>query len=312
LSTRQDDFVILHVPEEYDSLLQIPFKTEFVTTLKKVKEAQGLNLKITFMDKIEFVSDKKSMGAGKKRTITFDQGESDLEVIEAKGILKGDLAVYVKNGMSNTSKPKKDLGGSRPKMQTQRAQQNTSHMSNRTPKVGPGEMHSGRGSNMGGPGKIPGAPRHQAPMSQPTIQPSVRVRASVNQNRGPQAIPDLGRLIRTEADNNERNKRQSGGHQQSDFDLSQIAPGGRTKQNRASIKAAAPQRPAPKRQRPPKPKSYPQAEALYDYQASDTDEISLSAGEKLSVLKEDESGWWTGRLPNGQEGFFPGAYVRKI
>ena len=43
------------------------------------------------------------MGAGKKRTITFDQGESDLEVIEAKGILKGDLAVYVKNGMSNTS-----------------------------------------------------------------------------------------------------------------------------------------------------------------------------------------------------------------
>ena len=48
---------------------------------------------------------------------------------------------------------------------------------------------------------------------------------------------------------------------------------------------AAPERPVPKRA-PPRPKSYPQAEALYDYTASDTDEISLNAGEKLSVLKE--------------------------
>ena len=99
-------------------------------------------------------------------------------------------------------------------------------------------MHSGRGSNMGGAGRIPGAPRHQAPMSQPTVQPSVRVRASVNQNRGPQnmAIPDFSRLKRTEADNHERYKRQSSGQQQSNFDLSEIADGGRTKQNRASIK----------------------------------------------------------------------------
>lgn len=152
-------------------------------------------------------------------------------------------------------------------------------------------------------------------MSQPTVQPQVRVRASMAQNRGPQntAIPDLGKLVRTEADNFERNKRRSRTQQQSNFDLNQIADGGRTKQNRASLKGRdVPQRPAPKPKARPKPQTYPQAEALYDYQASDTDEISLSAGEKLFVLKEDESGWWTGRLPNGQEGFFPGAYVRKI
>ena len=91
---------------------------------------------------------------------------------------------------------------------------------------------------MGGPGRIPGAPRHQATMSQPTVQPSVRVRASVNQNRGPQnmVIPDFGKLIRTEADNQERNKRKSGRQQESTYDLSQIPEGGRTKQNRASIK----------------------------------------------------------------------------
>ena len=76
-------------------------------------------------------------------------------------------------------------------------------------------------------------------MSQPTVQPSVRVRASVAPNRGhnQMAIPDLGKLVRTEADNNERNKRAS--HRpsnQSSWDPSQIADGGRTKQNRASIK----------------------------------------------------------------------------
>ena len=43
------------------------------------------------------------MGAGKKRSITFNGGESDLEVIEAKGILKGDLVVYINEGMPNTS-----------------------------------------------------------------------------------------------------------------------------------------------------------------------------------------------------------------
>ena len=101
-------------------------------------------------------------------------------------------------------------------------------------------MQSGRGSNLGGGGRIPGAPRHQPPMSQPTVQPSVRMNRapSMNKNRGHQnmAIPDLGKLVRTEADNYERNKRQSSRPQHSNFDLSQIADGGRTKQNRASIK----------------------------------------------------------------------------
>ena len=110
----------------------------------------------------------------------------------------------------------------------------------------------------------------------------------------------------------------------------------------------APPRPTKRPKPPPKPPTHPQARALYDYEASDTDEISLVAGQKLSILKEgnielsglkqclriiyiilhsivfkwylllifkpflDESGWWTGKLPNGAEGFFPGAYVQKL
>ena len=125
----QDDFVILHVSNSYDSLIQIPFKTEFVTTLKKLKEAQGLTLRVVCHNRydnnivslififsyiakcfkccinhrIDFTSDKKSMGAGKKRTITFTQGGNEQETIEAKGMLKSDLAVYVNQGLPNTS-----------------------------------------------------------------------------------------------------------------------------------------------------------------------------------------------------------------
>ena len=53
LSTKQDDFVILHVNDSYDSLLQIPCKTELVTTLKKLKEAQGLQLKVVCHDRYD-------------------------------------------------------------------------------------------------------------------------------------------------------------------------------------------------------------------------------------------------------------------
>ena len=53
--------------------------------------------------RIDFVSDKKSLGAGKKRTITFNQGDSEQEQIEAKGMLKGDLSVAVSKGLPNTS-----------------------------------------------------------------------------------------------------------------------------------------------------------------------------------------------------------------
>ena len=51
LSTRQDDFVVLHVSGSYDSLLQVPFKTEMVSVIKKVAGAKGKEPRIAFADK---------------------------------------------------------------------------------------------------------------------------------------------------------------------------------------------------------------------------------------------------------------------
>lgn len=44
------------------------------------------------------------------------------------------------------------------------------------------------------------------------------------------------------------------------------------------------------------------AKAKFDYTAQEDGELSFKAGEEITVLKEDPSGWWEGRLPNGTVG----------
>ena len=51
-------------------------------------------------------------------------------------------------------------------------------------------------------------------------------------------------------------------------------------------------------------------QALYDYRATEPDELSFTKGAYLTVTKKDSSGWWHGRLDSGQTGIFPSNYVK--
>ncbi|VDK83680.1 unnamed protein product [Litomosoides sigmodontis] len=62
---------------------------------------------------------------------------------------------------------------------------------------------------------------------------------------------------------------------------------------------------------PLKPKLLPVVEALYAYEAQDTDELSFNAGDKFELVNKDSSGWWQGRMQN-RTGLFPGNYVREL
>ncbi|MCP9263225.1 Unconventional myosin-Ie [Dirofilaria immitis] len=62
---------------------------------------------------------------------------------------------------------------------------------------------------------------------------------------------------------------------------------------------------------PLKPKSLPLVEALYSYEAQDTDELSFNVGDKFELVNKDSSGWWQGRMQN-RTGLFPGNYVREL
>nr|CAH0113582.1 unnamed protein product [Daphnia galeata] len=61
----------------------------------------------------------------------------------------------------------------------------------------------------------------------------------------------------------------------------------------------------------PKPPALAKARALYVYEAQDTDELSMNAGDVIEIISEDPSGWWQGRL-RGKQGLLPGNYVQKL
>ncbi|KAG4304119.1 hypothetical protein PORY_002483 [Pneumocystis oryctolagi] len=54
-----------------------------------------------------------------------------------------------------------------------------------------------------------------------------------------------------------------------------------------------------------------QAEALYDYEGEDEDDLSLKTGDKINVLEYVNEDWWRGTC-NGKEGIFPANHVKKL
>uniref|UniRef100_A0A0M3IS38 SH3 domain-containing protein n=1 Tax=Ascaris lumbricoides TaxID=6252 RepID=A0A0M3IS38_ASCLU len=68
----------------------------------------------------------------------------------------------------------------------------------------------------------------------------------------------------------------------------------------------------PRKPRPPlKPKPMPLVEALYPYEAQDTDELSFEVGDKFELINKDASGWWQGRIKD-RTGLFPANYVKEL
>eukprot|EP00055_Hartaetosiga_balthica_P015570 m.92800 g.92800 ORF g.92800 m.92800 type:complete len:676 (+) comp8901_c0_seq3:109-2136(+) len=56
----------------------------------------------------------------------------------------------------------------------------------------------------------------------------------------------------------------------------------------------------------------PQCRALYDYVATEADELTISAGEILTLLDSSDDDWWTTRNANGQQGVVPQTYVELL
>ena len=51
------------------------------------------------------------------------------------------------------------------------------------------------------------------------------------------------------------------------------------------------------------------AVALYDFRADGVDELSVSEGERLTVLEKDGDEWWKCRNSKGLEGVVPASYL---
>jgi hypothetical protein len=49
--------------------------------------------------------------------------------------------------------------------------------------------------------------------------------------------------------------------------------------------------------------------ALYDYEATEEGELTFAEGERLTLLEQDDSGWWKGKTSKGLVGVFPSNFV---
>ncbi|XP_065514853.1 unconventional myosin-If isoform X2 [Lathamus discolor] len=85
LSTRQDDFFILH-ENDADNFLESIFKTELISLLcKRYEELTRSKLRLSFKDTLQFRVKKEGWGGGGTRNITFVRGQGDVAALKAGG-----------------------------------------------------------------------------------------------------------------------------------------------------------------------------------------------------------------------------------
>ncbi|XP_076236580.1 unconventional myosin-Ie [Calliopsis andreniformis] len=106
LSTLQDDFLIIHTKEDYASLLESMFKTEFLIALsKRYAEQTGHILNIKFSNNLEFKVKKEGWGGGGIRQVIFTQIDyGDREILKPNGKI---LNVCIGPGLPSMTKPNK-------------------------------------------------------------------------------------------------------------------------------------------------------------------------------------------------------------
>ncbi|XP_030044549.1 unconventional myosin-Ie isoform X2 [Microcaecilia unicolor] len=254
LSTMQDDFFILH-EQEYDSLLESMFKTEFLSLLsKRYEEKMQRKLPLKFSNVLEVKLKKENWGpwsgGSGSRQVQFMQGVGDLAVLKPSNKM---LQVSIGPGLPKNSRPtRKSLNQTRGRSTAGQT------YPTRVAPPPPGHHQNGvlTGTQYGYHQKPTNPPSNPRRVSTTMERPSLPSARRQTTNRPPPA-------------------------------------GGRPK-------------PQPK----PKPQ-VPQCRALYAYDAQDTDELSFNANDIIDIIKEDQSGWWTGRL-RGKQGLFPNNYVTKI
>ncbi|XP_027868004.1 myosin IEb isoform X2 [Xiphophorus couchianus] len=176
LSTLQDDFFVVH-EEEYDSVLQSVFKTEFLSLLvKRYQENTDRKLALKFNNLLEFKVKKGRhlFSSSGSRQIQFQAGQGDEVVLKPSGKV---LHVSIGPGLPKNSRP------------TRKDNRKSRYMGGQAPPTY--QNHSGpapsRGSTL----------RQQSSMDQPTLprlqnQHRPRNQLIQNQDMGFMNVPDQG------------------------------------------------------------------------------------------------------------------------
>ncbi|XP_063737479.1 unconventional myosin-Ie isoform X2 [Eleginops maclovinus] len=283
LSTMQDDFMILH-EQEYDSLLDCVFKTEFISLLsRRFEEKTQRKLPLKFSNTLELKLKKENWGflsGGGSRQVLFVVGQGDMPVLKPTS---KSLQVSIGPGLPKNTRPTRKTF-SQVRSTASRAHQ---HIPSRAAPGPPVAHQNGGHKNSNHAANQRNAQHH-----------SQRHPAPGNPTRP--FLPSNGSQL----------KERGGSRQQPNLDCLKVPDQGAAGAHRPSASRPAPGGGRPKPAPKPKPQ-VPQCKALYAYDAQDTDELSFNADDLIDLIKEDASGWWIGRL-RGKQGLFPNNYVTKV
>eukprot|EP00002_Diphylleia_rotans_P012413 TRINITY_DN2428_c0_g1_i1.p1 TRINITY_DN2428_c0_g1~~TRINITY_DN2428_c0_g1_i1.p1 ORF type:complete len:1093 (+),score=254.33 TRINITY_DN2428_c0_g1_i1:94-3372(+) len=243
LSCNQDDYIVLHVANDADIVLDCDFKTE-LTTILYTQLSKSLPVK--FSNKIEYKKKKD-----KTTNIVFAKDEMKKISFLDQGMFKDDT-VLICTGMPATSVPKQPW-----EIPTKKASASSSATKSSAPK------------SVGATSAAASAPKSVAAASTVASAPKT-VAATSTTASAPKTVATTS------------------------APTAKVGP--------------PPSLVPPKPPAAPKPK---QVRALYNYEPQQSDELSIRVGDIITVLLEDESGWWEGEL-KGNRGVFPSNYVQPI
>ncbi|NXU76485.1 MYO1E protein, partial [Oreotrochilus melanogaster] len=294
LSTMQDDIFILH-EQEYDSLLESVFKTEFLSLLsKRYEEKTQRKLPLKFSNTLEVKLKKESWGpwsSSGSRQVQFMQGQGDVAILKPSNKV---LQISIGPGLPKNSRPtRRNLTQSR--------------------------GHSSRPQSQTYPMRAaPPPPVFFFFKSHPHKEKATCTELwyglfTLFTSRSAAKWSNKSLTVCTTSPRPRKPTGQSEepiSQQLESLDFLKVPDQGAAGVRRQTTNRPPPAGGRPKPQPKPKPQ-VPQCRALYAYDAQDTDELSFNANDIIDIIKEDPSGWWTGRL-RGKQGLFPNNYVTKI
>ncbi|KHJ96578.1 SH3 domain protein, partial [Oesophagostomum dentatum] len=292
LSPYQDDFIVINVRENYTSLLETPFKTEFVTELSKhfKERTRGGILQLEFLPTHTITLKKTRFGGGTRQISFHLAGVSQRAELKPNGKV---LHVTIGQGLPNTTRP----ALARPSTGYQRRVDKLRVSTRKTPHRPPPPHHEEPAQpyhNHGMTNELPTSITDRRPSGQSGVSHISTGEKSMSNSSWNQST-----TTSTSSGGNANNAARYGGVPTA------LVHG------QAELRGAVRPAPRPNKPKPPaKPRLYPIVKALYDYDAQDTDELSFSAGDEIELMQKHDSGWWQGKIGD-KVALFPANYVQE-
>jgi len=290
VSTMQDGYMAIHVGGEHDAVIECDRKTELIMLIREgFKGSTGRDLPVYFNDTMSYTA---KAGDTKQKQIQIFRDEAAIPLIQQQEATKNKI----KSFFSSSAMIRIGIPSGLPKDTdtTPRGWNNTFAGASGAP--APRAPRGGNRAANNAIAKLGGGGMYDVSSSYeeeeaPAPAPVARS-APARGGGGGRALPAAGGAAR-------------GGPARGG-----AARGGPARGGARGGPAGGGGRAMPAPPRAPAAPARPKATAAFDYNAQSPDELSFSAGDQITILKKDDSGWWEGEL-NGQKGWIPANYMQE-